>query len=226
MRTLIVEDDPIMAKAVELSLAQEGFVCNIVTTGKVGIEKGRIYDYDMILLNLILPDTNGYNVLQSLRSAKLKTPIIIVSTLSSPEHKIKALNMGADDFIAKPFDSGELIARIQAIVRRSKGHSESVVRFDKVAINLDTRTVDVDVDGMQVHLTNKEFAILELLFRKKGQVVDHEIIFNHLYTNSSKPPPDTNVIKVYICLLQKKLSEASGGVKYIKTIWGRGYMIK
>jgi len=221
MRTLIVEDDHIMAKAVELSLAQEGFVCNIVTTGKVGIEKGRIYDYDMILLNL---DTNGYNVLQSLRSAKLKTPIIIVSTLSSTEHKIKALNMGADDFIAKPFDSGELIARINSIIKRSQIYSESVARFDKVAINLDTRTVDVD--GMKVHLTNQEFAILELLFRKKGQVVDHEIIFNHLYTNSSKPPPDTNVIKVYICLLQKKLSEASGGVKYIKTIRGRGYMIK
>ena len=221
MRTLIIEDDPIMAKAVELSLAQEGIVSDIATTGKVGIEKGRIYDYDMILLNLILPDTNGYNVLQSLRSGKMKTPIIIVSTLSSVEHKIKALNMGADDFIAKPFDSGELIARINSVIKRSQIYSESVVRFDKVAINLNTQTVDVD--GTQIHLTHKEFAILELLAMRKGTFLTKEMFLNHLY--NSMDTPDNSTFNVFVCKLRKKLSEASGGVNYIQTVWGRGYMI-
>ena len=124
--------------------------------------------------------------------------------------------------MTKPFNKGELIARIQAIVRRSKGHSESVVRFDKVAINLDTRTVDVN--GTQVHLTNKEYAILELLAMRKGTVLTKEMFLNHLY--SSMDEPEIKIIDVFVCKLRKKLSEASGGINYIETVWGRGYMLK
>src|ERR1700754_4031845 len=166
MRVLLVEDDSSTAKAIELSLASEGIVCDTTELGEQGLEIGKLYDYDIIILDLMLPDIDGYEVLRRFRAAKINTPILILSGLSSVEQKIKGLGFGADDYLTKPFNKGELIARIQAIVRRSKGHSESVVRFDKVAINLDTRTVEVN--GTQVHLTNKEYAILELLAMRKG----------------------------------------------------------
>lgn len=222
MRVLLIEDDNSTARSIELALAAEGIICDTAEVGEEGVEIGRIYDYDIILLDLMLPDIDGYQVLLRLRSAKIKTPILILSGLSSVEQKIKGLGFGADDYLTKPFDKGELIARIQAIVRRSKGHSESVVRFDKVAINLDTRTVDVD--GTQVHLTNKEYAILELLAMRKGTVLTKEMFLNHLY--SSMDEPEIKIIDVFVCKLRKKLSEASGGVNYIETVWGRGYMLK
>jgi two-component system cell cycle response regulator CtrA len=222
MRVLLIEDDSSTARSIELALAAEGIICDTAEVGEEGVEIGRIYDYDIILLDLMLPDIDGYQVLLRLRSAKIKTPVLIISGLSAADHKIKGLGFGADDYLTKPFNRGELIARIQAIVRRSKGHSESVVRFDKIAINLDTRTVDVS--GTQVHLTNKEYAILELLAMRKGTVLTKEMFLNHLY--SSMDEPEIKIIDVFVCKLRKKLSEASGGVNYIETVWGRGYMLK
>jgi two-component system cell cycle response regulator CtrA len=222
MRVLLIEDDNSTARSIELALAAEGIICDTAEVGEEGVEIGRIYEYDIILLDLMLPDIDGYQVLLRLRSAKVKTPILILSGLSSVEQKIKGLGFGADDYLTKPFNKGELIARIQAIVRRSKGYSESVVRFDKVSINLDTRTVDVS--GKQVHLTNKEYAILELLAMRKGTVLTKEMFLNHLY--SSMDEPEIKIIDVFVCKLRKKLSEASGGVNYIETVWGRGYMLK
>ena len=222
MRVLLIEDDSSTARSIELALAAEGIICDTAEVGEEGVEIGRIYDYDIILLDLMLPDIDGYQVLLRLRSAKIKTPILILSGLSSVDQKIKGLGFGADDYLTKPFNRGELIARIQAIVRRSKGHSESVVRFDKVAINLDTRTVDVN--GTQVHLTNKEYAILELLAMRKGTVLTKEMFLNHLY--SSMDEPEIKIIDVFVCKLRGKLKQASGGVDYIETVWGRGYMLK
>ncbi len=222
MRVLLIEDDNSTARSIELALAAEGIICDTAEVGEEGVEIGRIYEYDIILLDLMLPDIDGYQVLLRLRSAKVKTPILILSGLSSVEQKIKGLGFGADDYLTKPFNKGELIARIQAIVRRSKGYFESVVRFDKVSINLDTRTVDVS--GKQVHLTNKEYAILELLAMRKGTVLTKEMFLNHLY--SSMDEPEIKIIDVFVCKLRKKLSEASGGVNYIETVWGRGYMLK
>lgn len=222
MRVLLIEDDSSTARSIELVLAAEGIICDTAEVGEEGVEIGRIYDYDIILLDLMLPDIDGYQVLLRLRSAKIKTPILILSGLSSVDQKIKGLGFGADDYLTKPFSRGELIARIQAIVRRSKGHSESVVRFDKVAINLDTRTLDVN--GTQVHLTNKEYAILELLAMRKGTVLTKEMFLNHLY--SSMDEPEIKIIDVFVCKLRGKLKQASGGVDYIETVWGRGYMLK
>jgi two-component system, cell cycle response regulator CtrA len=222
MRVLLIEDDSSTARSIELALAAEGIICDTAEVGVDGIEIGKIYDYDIILLDLMLPDIDGYEVLLRLRSAKVKTPILILSGLSSVDQKIKGLGFGADDYLTKPFNRGELIARIQAIVRRSKGHSESVVRFDKVAINLDTRIVEVD--GTQVHLTNKEYAILELLAMRKGTVLTKEMFLNHLY--SSMDEPEIKIIDVFVCKLRKKLAKASGGTNYIETVWGRGYMLK
>jgi len=222
MRVLAIEDDPSTAASMQIAFAAEGIVCDTSRLGTEGSEVGTLYDYDIIILDLMLPDIDGYEVLLRLRSAKIKTPILILSGLSSVDQKIKALGFGADDYLTKPFSSKELIARIKAIVRRSKGHSESVVRFDKVAINLDTRVVEVD--GTQVHLTNKEYAILELLAMRKGTVLAKEMFLNHLY--SSTDEPEIKIIDVFVCKLRKKLSAASGGTNYIETVWGRGYMLK
>ena len=124
MRVLLIEDDASTARSIELALAAEGIICDTAEVGSDGIEIGKIYDYDIILLDLMLPDIDGYEVLLRLRSAKVKTPILILSGLTSVDQKIKGLGFGADDYLTKPFNRGELIARIQAIFRLSKGHSE------------------------------------------------------------------------------------------------------
>lgn len=222
MRVLLIEDDESTSNSIELVLATQGIICHAVHLGEDGVQVGKIYDYDLIILDLMLPDIDGYEVLLRLRSAKVKTPILILSGLTAADQKIKGLSFGADDYLTKPFNRGELIERIRAIVRRSKGHSESVVRFDKVAINLDTRTVEVN--GTQVHLTNKEYAILELLAMRKGSVLTKEMFLNHLY--SSVDEPEVKIIDVFVCKLRKKLSDAAGGTNYIETVWGRGYMLK
>lgn len=222
MRVLLIEDDPSTARSVELMLASEGIICDTAELGEEGLEIGKLYNYDIIVLDLMLPDIDGYEVLLRLRSAKVKIPILILSGLSSVDQKIKGLGFGADDYLTKPFNRGELIARIQAIVRRSKGHSESVIRFDKVSLNLDTRSVDVD--GTIVHLTNKEYAILELLAMRKGTVLTKEMFLNHLYGGMDEP--EIKIIDVFVCKLRKKLADVSNGTNYIETVWGRGYMLK
>ena len=222
MRVLLVEDDNSTAMSVQLALASEGIICDACSLGQEGLEVGKLYDYDLIILDLILPDIDGYEVLQRLRSAKIKIPVLILSGLSGAEQKIKGLGFGADDYLTKPFNRGELVARIQAIVRRSKGHSESVLRFDKVTLNLDTRIVEID--STPVHLTSKEYAILELLAMRRGAVLTKEMFLNHLYGGIDEP--ELKIIDVFVCKLRKKLADASGGTNYIETVWGRGYMLK
>ena len=222
MRILLIEDDRSTAASIELALASNGIICDVARSGEEGEDMARTYEYDLLILDLMLPDKDGYEVLLRLRSAKVKVPILILSGLSSADQKIKGLGFGADDYLTKPFNRGELIARIQAIVRRSKGHSESVIRFDKVAVNLDTRIVEVD--GVPVHLTSKEYAILELLAMRKGTVLTKEMFLDHLYGGIDEP--EVKIIDVFVCKLRKKLAESSSGVNYIETVWGRGYMLK
>ena len=222
MRVLLVEDDASTARSIELALASEGIVCDTADLGEEGLEIGKIYDYDIIILDLMLPDLDGYEVLRRFRAAKIKTPILILSGLSAPDQKIKGLGFGADDYLTKPFNKGELIARIQAIVRRSKGHSESIIRTGKLSVNLDTRTVLVEEDT--VHLTSKEYGILELLSLRKGSTLTKEMFLNHLYGGIDEP--ELKIIDVFVCKLRKKLSDASGGEDYIETVWGRGYVLK
>ena len=222
MRALLIEDDNLTAKSIELALAKEGIICDTAQTGQEGVDLGMIYDYDIILLDLVLPDIDGYKVMEKLKAGKIKTPVLILSGLSEASQKIKALDIGATDYLTKPFDKGELIARIKAIVRRSKGHSKSIIKFGKVVINLDTRTVNVS--GTQVYFTRKEYAVLELLAMRKGAVLTKEMFLNHLY--SGVDDPLIKIIDVFVCKLRQKLSKASGGVDYIETVFGRGYMLK
>jgi two-component system cell cycle response regulator CtrA len=222
MRVLLVEDDKSVAKSIELMLKSEGYIVDLTDLGEDGLEIGKIYDYDIIILDLMLPDMDGYEVLKALRASKVTTPILILSGLSELDNKIKGLGFGADDYLTKPFDKRELIARIQAIVRRSQGHSQSIIMTGKVKVNLDTRTVEVD--SKPLHLTGKEYGILELLSLRKGSTLTKEMFLNHLYGGMDEP--EVKIIDVFICKLRKKLQVAAGGDNYIETVWGRGYVLR
>lgn len=222
MRVLLVEDDSSTAKSIELMLKNEGFVTDITDLGEDGLEIGKLYDYDIILLDLMLPDMDGYEVLRRLRDARVETPILILSGLTELDNKIKGLGFGADDYLTKPFDKRELLARIHAIVRRSKGHAQSIIHTGKLAVNLDARTVDVD--GKPLHLTGKEYGILELLSLRKGTTLTKEMFLNHLYGGMDEP--EVKIIDVFICKLRKKLAQMTGGHNYIETVWGRGYVLR
>jgi len=221
MRVLLVEDDAAISKSIELMLKSEGFVCDTTDLGEDGLEIGKIYDYDIIILDLMLPDIDGYEVLRRLRAARVKTPILILSGLSELDNKLKGLGFGADDYITKPFDKRELVARINAIVRRAKGHSQSIIKTGKLTINLDTRTVESN--GAPIHLTGKEYGILELLSLRKGTTLTKEMFLNHLYGGIGDRE---RIIGVFVCKLRKKLSAACEGENYIETVWGRGYVLR
>jgi len=222
MRVLLVEDDPDTAESIAQMLRSEKLVVDTTEFGEDGLEIGKLYDYDIILLDLMLPDIDGYEVLRRLRQARVTTPILIVSGLGEMENKIKGLGFGADDYMTKPFDRRELIARIHAIVRRSKGHAEQVIRTGKLAVNLDNRVAEVE--GRPVALTGKEYGVLELLSLRKGTTLTKEMFLNHLYGGMDEPEP--KIIDVFVCKLRKKLTKATGGDNYIETVWGRGYTLR
>ena len=222
MRVLLVEDDTSTAKSIELMLKSEGYIVDTTDLGEDGVEIGKIYDYDIIILDLMLPDMDGYDVLKELRDAKIETPVLILSGLTELDNKIKGLGFGADDYLTKPFDKRELVARIQAIVRRSQGHSQSIIQTGAVKVNLDSRTVDVN--GEPLHLTGKEYGIIELLSLRKGTTLTKEMFLNHLYGGMDEP--EVKIIDVFICKLRKKIQDATSGDNYIETVWGRGYVLR
>ncbi len=222
MRILLVEDDPTTSKSIEMMLQNANLNVYATDLGEEGIDLAKLYDYDLILLDLNLPDMNGHDVLRQLRLAKVETPILILSGDDDTESKLKGFGFGADDYMTKPFHRQELIARIHAIVRRSKGHAQSVIATGKFTVNLDAKTVEVD--GKPVHLTGKEYQMLELLSLRKGTTLTKEMFLNHLYGGMDEP--ELKIIDVFICKLRKKLSEATGGENYIETVWGRGYVLR
>jgi two-component system cell cycle response regulator CtrA len=222
MRVLVIEDDSATAQSIELMLKSESI--NVYTTdlGEEAIDLGKLYDYDIILLDLNLPDMSGFEVLRSLRVSKVKTPILILSGLAGIENKVKGLGCGADDYMTKPFHKDELVARIHAVVRRSKGHAQSVIETGNLVVNLDTKTVEIN--GARVHLTGKEYQILELLNLRKGTTLTKEMFLTNLYGGMDEP--EIKIIDVFICKLRKKLASASNGKDYIETVWGRGYVLR
>ena len=222
MRVLLIEDDPSTSRSIELMLAKANLNVYATDLGEEGIDLAKIYDYDLILLDLNLPDMTGFDVLKALRVAKIDTPILILSGLSETDDKLKGFGFGADDYMTKPFNRDELIARIHAIVRRSKGHAQSIISTGKISVNLDAKTVEADTGP--VHLTGKEYQMLELLSLRKGTTLTKEMFLNHLYGGMDEP--ELKIIDVFICKLRKKLSAATGGENYIETVWGRGYVLR
>ena len=222
MRVLLVEDDPTTSKSVEMMLTSANLNVYATDLGEEGVDLARLYDYDLIVLDLNLPDMTGHDVLRQLRLSKVDTPILILTGLDDTENKLRGFGFGADDYMTKPFHREELIARIHAIVRRSKGHAQSIITTGPMQVNLDAKTVEVN--GVPVHLTGKEYQMLELLSLRKGTTLTKEMFLNHLYGGMDEP--ELKIIDVFICKLRKKIAEATGGDNFIETVWGRGYVLR
>lgn len=221
MRLLLIEDDLSVAESVELILKSVGHVVDVVGLGEEGIELGAQAVYDLIVLEIMLPDMDGYEVLRRLRAAGVETPVLVLTGLSDVEHRVKSLASGADDHMTKPFDRRELVVRVQAVLRRARGGSRPIIRTGRLAIDLDRRSALVD--GREMNLTGKEYAVIELMSLRKGVTVSKEMILRHLYDRHDEP--EKKIIDVFICKLRKKISAATGGERYIKTLWGRGYVL-
>ena len=222
MRVLLVEDDQNTARVIEMALTAEGFNVYVTDMGEEGLDLGKLYDYDAIVLDINLPDMNGFDVLRKLRAAKIATPVLILSGLVAMDSKVKGLTSGADDYLTKPFDKRELVARLNAVVRRSRGHAQSVIRLGRLEVNLDSKSAAIDTQP--VHLTGKEYGILELLALRKGTTLTKEMFLNHLYGGMDEP--ELKIIDVFVCKLRKKLATVSGGDNFIETVWGRGYVLR
>jgi two-component system cell cycle response regulator CtrA len=218
---VLIEDEAEIVRFLKTTLPAHGFRIHEAMTGEKGLIEVKTRNPDLILLDLGLPDMEGTEVIRQVREGGA-TPIIVLSAREQEQQKVVALDLGADDYVTKPFHRDELVARIHAIVRRSKGHSQSVIRTGKLAVNLDAKTVEVD--GSRVHLTGKEYAMLELLSLRKGTTLTKEMFLNHLYGGMDEP--ELKIIDVFICKLRKKLANASQGKNYIETVWGRGYVLR
>jgi two-component system cell cycle response regulator CtrA len=222
VRILLIEDDMPTARGIETLLKKEGVIVDTTSFGQYGLEVGKIYDYDGIVLDLMLPDIDGVEVIKRLRSSNIKTPVIVLSGLSECKDKVNCLDIGADDYVTKPFEGKELVSRIQAVIRRSKGHAESIIKIGRMKVDLQSRRVEID--GKSLHLTGKEYSILELLCLRKGATLTKDMFLNHLYGGMDEP--ELKIIDVFVCKLRKKLMDVLDGECYIETIWGRGYTIK
>ncbi|PIZ33148.1 MAG: DNA-binding response regulator [Alphaproteobacteria bacterium CG_4_10_14_0_8_um_filter_37_21] len=222
MRILLIEDDSAMVKNIEKSLKSEGFICDSTDLGEDGLEIGKLYEYDLIILDLLLPDIDGFDVLKRLRASQVQTPVLVLSGLNDTDDKVRGFGFGADDYLTKPFSKAELLARVHAIVRRSRGHSESVITTGDLIVSLRNHTAEVR--GQALPLTGKEYAILELLSLRKGTTLTKEMFLNHLYGGIDEP--ELKIIDVFICKLRRKLSEAMDGDDCIETVWGRGYVLR
>jgi len=222
MRILLVEDDPTTSRSIELMLTHANLNVYCTDQGEEAVDLAKLYDYDLVLLDLNLPDMSGHDVLRQLRVGRVNTPVLILTGEDDTDAKLRSFGGGADDYLTKPFNREELVARIHAIIRRSQGHAQSVIRTGKVAVNLDAKTVEVE--GRTVHLTGKEYQMLELLSLRKGTTLTKEMFLNHLYGGMDEP--ELKIIDVFICKLRKKLAEATGGETYIETVWGRGYVLR
>ena len=223
MRVLIVEDDSVVVQTLETMLKAEGCVVTSTTHGDDGFDLAKLFDYDIVVLDLMLPDAEGLDILQRLRSSRITTPVVILSGLREHTDIIKGLGFGADDYLTKPFDKEELLARIQAVMRRSKGHAESKISVGRLSVDLHSH--QAEVDGKPLNLTCKEYSILELLVVRKGSTLSKEVFLNHLYGGMDEP--ELKIIDVFVCKLRKKLAEALGSNDTcIETVWGRGYVLR
>jgi two-component system cell cycle response regulator CtrA len=221
MRILQIEDNAAIACSMAMMLEAEGFKVDGAEYGEEAIELATLYGYDAITLDLGLPDMSGMEALRRLRTAKVVAPILILTGEGEVETKIKAFGLGADDFMTKPFHAGELVARLQALIRRSKGHAAPAIEIGLIKVNIANRSVWVG--SKRVHLTGKEYQIMEVLAVNKGRVMTKESVMDHLY--AGRDEPELKIVDVFVCKLRKKL-RALGAGEHLETEWGRGYILR
>jgi DNA-binding response OmpR family regulator len=219
MRVLLVEDDSATSKSIELMLRSEGFVCDTTDLGEDGLEIGKIYDYDIIILDLMLPDIDGYEVLRRLRAAEDSTPVLVLSARDQIGDRVHGLDLGADDYLAKPFAMAELGARIRALLRRAQVQVSP--RITHGPLTMDRAARRTYLSGERLELTAREWAVLEILLQKAEKIVSKESIIHHVA--SWDDHLSTNAIEVYISRLRAKLEPA--GIR-IRTVRGFGYMLE
>ena len=222
MRVLLIEDDKTVSQNISLILKKENMVVDTSYLGEDGLQVAKLYEYDIIILDLLLPDMEGYEVLRRLRNAHIDTPVLILSGLTAPDKKVKGFGCGADDYLTKPFDRTELVARVNAIVRRAKGHADAIVRTGGMEINLNSKIVTIN--GKVLNLTGKEYALFELLALRKGTTINKEQFLNHLYGGMDEP--EMKIIDVFLCKIRRKIEKLAPAEEYIQTVWGRGYILK
>jgi len=222
MRILLIEDDTVTAHSIQLALKLENISLDWARLGKDGVELGKFNYYDAILLDFKLPDVSGFEVLSSLRTCRVKTPLLILSGLSEVDEKVSCLRCGADDYLTKPFHKDELVARIHAVVRRSKGLAQSIINTGDLCVDLDAKMVKVN--GAPLHLTRKEYQMLEFLSLRKGSTLTKSMFLNNLYRGLDEP--NGKIIEVFLSKLRKKISRAAKGKNYIETVRGRGYVLR
>lgn len=221
MRVLIIDRDQSIADGLGGMLREAGYLSDHASTGEEGVSFSRLYEYDLVMLDIEQPDMNGVEILHRLRTNGMKVPIIVITAIMDMVTKVEALNLGADDYVTKPFHLNELLARVRAIVRRSQGHSASAIQVGRLKIDL--RRNVAEVNNKIIHLTNKEYAILELLAIRKGVMISKEMFLNHLYGGIDEP--EIKIVDVFICRLRKKIAAVTGGDNFIETVWGRGYIL-
>lgn len=222
MRVLVVEDDPVSRKLIAAAVTPQGFVIEPAENGEDALELAKIYDFDIAIVDLRLPDMDGGEVVRRMRNANLATPVLMLSGVDDRREKVRTLVCGADDYLTKPFDATELTARLQAIVRRSKGHAGSVIRTGRLMIDLAARSVTID--GKPLSVTPKEYGILELLSLRKGKTLTKDMFLDHLYGGMDEP--EQKIVDVFICKLRKKIAALTGDDSHIETVWGQGYVLR
>jgi len=223
VNVLLVEDDARVADFLVRGLRAEGYLVTPARSGREGLDFGRSHPFDLILLDLMLPDMSGLGVCQELRAKRIRTPILILSALDTTEDKIKALRLGADDYLTKPFDVDELLARIEALIRRSHGFSPESAQLVVGDLVFDRDALTVQRGGRAIELTAKELALLEMLMSAPGKVLSRERILNTVWGYAEDPL--TNVVDVYISRLRSKI-DGGGGQTLIKTLRGIGYKLE
>lgn len=218
MFILVVEDDFHTRRSLDIILRTEGHTVEIAETGEEGLSFAREYQFDAMILDLMLPDISGYQVLSRLRTAKSKLPVIVVSGMDGVGDRVKAFERGADDYLVKPFHRDELIARLRAVTRRFQGRATDVLTVGALGLDIDRRVVRVG--GVPVHLSKMEFQILEIICAAEGRVVERQTIFDRLGSHGEWK---SKIVEVLIHKIRHKLAAASGGVNFIETVWGQGY---
>ena len=215
MRILVVEDEPELRRVVVAALREEGYAVDEAADGEEGLYKAKAWDYDAVVLDVMLPRLDGFELLARLRKAK-PTPVLMLTARDAIADRVRGLDHGADDYLVKPFDLAELFARLRALVRRAKGQATAVIEIGPMTI--DTRARTVQRDGESVTLTAREYAFVELLALHRGQVVTRTQIYDHLFDENS----DTlsNLVEVHVANIRKKL-----GRDFIQTRRGLGYVV-